>query len=230
MNNLLNAVKLKFNTLKTNVKVRTILISAFALLLVFSVTFAWYINNLGMWGIQFETGNIEFNAYVYSEDGTHLVGPVSSKEEDTSKYLNAPLLTIQDAQVGNTGTVYIAVQSTGSIGIQYKIALDVTGKSESANAYLGGYKYHISKVTDHIAFSGTGNINVSHCPRPETINDEMVTIDRNPITGTIENRNDYEIYRLDYTLINKNEEYTGKAINIYFNIFATIVNNFLLNG
>lgn len=221
MNKILNALKSKFNSIKQNVVVRTVLISGFALLLIFSITLAWYINNLGLWGVEFETGNIEFNAYVYDESGKLLAGPISSADEDVSKYLNAPLASIENAQVGSIGTAYIVVESTGSIGIQYKIALDITGQSENANAYLGGYKYNISKVSEHVPFTGASLLDVSRCPRPERINDEIVTIDRNPVNGTIADKNGYDVYRFDYTLVQKNEEYTGNAINIYYNVFAT---------
>lgn len=223
MNKLLNAVKEKFNYLKQNVVLRTVLICTFALLLIFSVTLAWYINNLGLWGMEFNTGHIEFNAYVYGEDGTRLLGPVASNDENESKYINAPLVTIQNAQVGSTGTAYIAIESTGSINIQYRFAFDITGRTESATAYLGGYKYNISKVTDKVVFSPNADLDVTRCPRPEKINDEVVTIDRNAVNGTIDEKVGYDIYRFDYTLVNKNEEYTDNGINIYFNIFATQV-------
>ena len=221
MSNLLNAMKEKLIHLKQNVMLRTVLICVLALLLIFSVTFAWYINNLGMWGMEFNTGNIDFNVYLYSEDGTKLVGPVAPDDEDLSQYLNAPLATIDDAQVGSLGTVYIGIESCGSIGIDYRIAFDITGQSEKATAYLGGYKYNVGKVTDKVVLNPTGNINVSKCERPERINDEIVTIDRNAINGTIEKKNGYDVYRFDYTLVNKNEEYTGSSINIYLNVFAT---------
>ena len=65
MSKILNAVKEKLNTLKQNAMLRTVLICVFALLLIFSVTLAWYINNLGLWGMEFNTGNIDFNTYVY---------------------------------------------------------------------------------------------------------------------------------------------------------------------
>ena len=221
MSKILNAVKEKLNTLKQNAMLRTVLICVFALLLIFSVTLAWYINNLGLWGMEFNTGNIDFNTYVYSENGTLLVGPVSSADDNESKYMNAPLISIDNAQVGSTGVAYIAVESTGSIGIQYRLAFDITGRNEKSTAYLGGYKYNISKVTDKVNFTGAGNLDVTRCPRPEKINDEIVTIDRNAVNGTIENKNGYDVYRVDYTLVHKNEEYTGNGINIYFNIFAT---------
>lgn len=223
MSNVLNAVKEKFKKLKQNARLRTVLICVLSLLLIFSVTFAWYINNLGLWGMEFSTGNIDFNAYVYDETGKRLIGPISPDDDDKSAYINAPLFTIENAQVGSTGTVYIAVESTGSIGVQYRVAFDVTGKTESATAYLGGYKYNISKVTDKVGFNVTGNIDVSQCPRPEKITDEIVTIDRNAINGTIENKNGYDVYRFDYTLVNKNEEYTSNSINFFLNIFATQV-------
>lgn len=223
MSNLLNAMKEKLIHLKQNVMLRTVLICVLALLLIFSVTFAWYINNLGMWGMEFNTGNIDFNVYLYSEDGTKLAGPVAPDDEDLGQYLNAPLATIHDAQVGSLATVYIGIESCGSIGIDYRIAFDITGKSEKATAYLGGYKYNVGKVTDKVVLNPNGNINVSKCERPERINDEIVTIDRNAINGTIEKKNGYDIYRFDYTLVNKNEEYTGSSINIFLNVFATQV-------
>lgn len=223
MSKLLNAMKEKFNHLKQNVMLRTILISVLALLLIFSVTFAWYINNLGMWGMEFNTGNIDFNAYVYSENGTKLAGPVSPDDENLGQYMNLPLCTIQNAQVGSVGTVYIVVESTGSIGIDYRLAFDVSGKSDKATAYLGGYKYNISKVNDKVTFTGANKMDVGKCPRPDSISDEIVTIDRNAVNGTVQNKNGYDVYRFDYTLVNKNEEYTGNGINIYFNVFATQV-------
>ena len=73
MNNLLSKMKSKFNNVKNNVKARTIFISVFALLLVVCITFAWYINNVDLWGIEFKTGNIQFNAYVYDADGKPLI-------------------------------------------------------------------------------------------------------------------------------------------------------------
>ena len=223
MSNLLNAMKEKLIHLKQNVMLRTVLICVLALLLIFSVTFAWYINNLGMWGMEFNTGNIDFNVYLYSEDGTKLAGPVAPDDEDLGQYLNAPLATINDAQVGSLATVYIGIESCGSIGIDYRIAFDITGKSDKATAYLGGYKYNVSKVTDKVVLNPNGNVNVSKCERPERINDEIVTIDRNAINGTIAKKNGYDIYRFDYTLVNKNEEYTGSSINIFLNVFATQV-------
>lgn len=221
MSNILNALKEKFNYLKQNAKLRMILICVLALLLIFSVTLAWYINSLGMWGMEFNTGNIDFNAYVYSETGKKLAGPVAPDDENIGQYLNTPLVTLQNAQVGSVGTVYIAIESTGTIGIEYRLAFDVRGQTEAATAYLGGYKYSITKVTDKVDFSGAGDINVVNCPRPEVIDEEIVTIDRNAVNGMIEKKNGYDIYRFDYTLVNKNEEYTGHGINIFFNVFAT---------
>ena len=221
MNKILNAVKKFGNTLKQSTSLKIVLACTLALVTVVSVTLAWYINNLGLWGVEFNTGNIDFNTYVYDKDGALLVGPVSSDEENDSNYINAPLVTIENGQVGSVGTAYIAVESTGSIGIQYRIAFDITGRTEKSTAYLGGYKYNISKVTDKVNFSGSGDLGVTGCPAPEKINDEMVTIDRNAVNGTIEQKNDYEVYRIDYTLVHKNEEYAGNGINIYFNIFAT---------
>lgn len=221
MNNLLKDFKIKFNNAKKNVKARTLFISIFALLLICCITFAWYINNLGIWGVTFSTGNIEFITYVLDDKGNHMIDPISSDDPDSdSKYINAPLISINDAQIGTTGTAYIAVESVGSLGIQYKIAFGVDGKTESTT-YLGGYKYTITKVTDKVELNKTDKVDVSKSTAPEKINKEMITIDRNPVVGIIEEMNGYDIYRFDYTLANKNEEYTDKSINIYFNIFAT---------
>ncbi len=200
---------------------RNIIIVALVLTLVVSATLAWYINNLGIWGMEFNTGNIDFNTYVYDENGALLVGPVSSDDENESKYINAPLITINNAEVGSTCTAYIAVESTGSIGIQYRIAFDISGRTESSEAYLGGYKYKITKVTDTADFDCSDTLGVADCARPENIDGEVVTIDRNAVNGTIEKKNGYDVYRVDFTLVHKNEEYTGGGINIYFNIFAT---------
>ena len=53
MSSILNAVKGKVNKLKQNGMLRICLISAFALLLIVSVTLAWYINNVGLYGMEF---------------------------------------------------------------------------------------------------------------------------------------------------------------------------------
>lgn len=223
MNKLLNAAKKKFKSLKQNTFMRTVLICALVLVLVVSGTLAWYINNLRLQGMEFNTGNIDFDAYVYDKDGKRLAGPVSSGNEDESQYINASLITINNAQVGSTGTAYIVVESTGSIGIQYRIAFDIEGRNDRSVAYLGGYKYNISKVTDKVVFDRGDSLDVSGCPAPTKIENELVTIDRNAVNGTItiEQEKSYDVYRVDYTLIHKNEEYTGGGIKIYFNIFAT---------
>ena len=221
MNKRLNAVKEKFKKLKQNTLYRTILISVLALILVVSATLAWYINNMDLWGVEFNTGNIDFNTYVYSADGVLQAGPVASTDENETQYINAPLMTIENAQKGSTGTAYIVVESTGSIGIQYRIAFDIAGKTEKSIAYLGGYKYNITRVTDKVTFNGGQTMDVSKVSKPDAIENELVIIDRNSVNGTIEDKNGFDVYRIDYTLAHKNEEYTGAGIKIYYNIFAT---------
>ena len=221
MSNILNAVKGKLNKLKQNGMLRIVLISAFALLLIVSMTLAWYINNVGLYGMKFTTGDINFNAYVYDAEGNHKIGPIASDPENETKYINTLLIPIEDAKVGDVATAYIAVESTGSLGIKYQIAFDITGRNENSTAYLGGYKYNISNVTNYVSFNGASDLGVDKCPPPASINDEVVTIDRNAVNGKIEDKNGYEIYRIDFTLVHKNIEYTGNEINIYFNIFAT---------
>lgn len=228
MSSVLSAVKDKLNNLKQSVLFRTVLLSTLMLILIVSVTFAWYINNLSLWGVTFNTGSIDFNTYVYSENGALLLGPVASTEENETKYMNESLITIKDAEVNSTATAYIAVESTGSIGIEYRIAFDISGRNDKSNAYLGGYKYNIMKVTDKVALNRTGALDTSGCPVPALadIDDEVVTIDKNAVNGTIDHEllaeaDRYDIYRVDFKLAEKNEEYTGNEIYIYFNIFAT---------
>ncbi len=231
MNNILNAVIHKLNILRENRKLRIILISVFALLLIFSVTLAWYINNLRLWGMQFSTGNIDFNAYVYDVNGVLKVGPVGPDDvfDNETEYINAsipleenPLISVEDGEIGTKATAYIAVESTGSIGILYRIAFDVTGRNND-NTYLGGYKYNISKVTDKVSFNGGENLDVSGCDdlKAEDIKDDIVTIDRNSINHKIAEKNGYEVYRIDITLAQGNIEYVDGGMNVYFNIFAT---------
>ncbi len=224
MSKILNAVKDKYKSLKQKSLFRTALISVLVLALIVSATLAWYINNMELYGMEFNTGNIEFNVYVYGEDGTRLIDPMSSNEANESNHINAPLITIENGQVGTVGTAYIVVESTGSIGIEYRIAFDIAGRNDQSYAYLGGYKYNISRVTENVVFNGSEKLDVSGCRQPEKIDSEMVTIDRNAVSGTIEkkgNQNGYDVYRVDYTLVHKNEEYTGGGIKIFFNIFAT---------
>ena len=232
MSKILNAVKDKFHILKENRKLRIILISVFALLLIFSITLAWYINNLKLWGMEFNTGNIDFNAYVYDAQGVLKLGPVSPDDvaSDTeTEYINAmlpldekPLLTMENVEIGTKATVYIAVESTGSIGILYQIAFGISGRNND-NTYLGGYKYNITKVTDQVVFNREGNLDVSRCNdlKVEDINDDIVTIDRNAINNKIEEKNGYDVYRLDITLKQQDVQYTNGGLNVYFNIFAT---------
>lgn len=223
MNRILNAGKDIFKSLKHNVWLRTVLVSALVLILIVSATLAWYIDNQRLLGIQFETGNIGFDAYVYDSEGNRLLGPVSSNDKDETAYTNSPLITIKNAQKGTTGTAYIVVKSTGTIGIQYRIAFGIDGLNEKSIAYLGGYKYTVSRVTDTAEFDvdQSAFMDVSDCPVPEKINNEIVTIDKNAVNGTIQEEDGYDVYRIDYTLVEKNEEYTGGGIKIYFNIFAT---------
>ena len=223
MNKKLNSVKEKFKNLKHKTLFKAVLISVLVLSLVVSVTVAWYINNTELWGVEFNTGNIDFITYVYDADGRILTEPISSDKEEGSSYTNTPLLTIDNAEIGTTGTNYIAVKSTGSIGIQYRIAFNITGvagENDNGITYLGGYKYNISKVTDKVVFNGGDTLNVSGSPKPERIASEMVTIDKNSVNGTLE-KEGYDVYRIDYTLVQKNVEYTGNGINIFFNVFAT---------
>jgi len=220
VNNILNTSKEKSKAVKRKVLLRTIIISALVLVLIVSGTVAWYINNMGMWGVEFNTGNIDFITYVFDKEG-NLRATASSKDENESQYINAPLITIENGQMGTTGTTYIAIKSTGSIGIQYRLAFDITGITESGTAYIGGYKYNISKVTDKVTLTDANKLIVTDCPEPEKIDSEMATIDRNNVNGTIEALGGYEIYRMDYTLVHNNEEYSGGGINIYYNIFAT---------
>ena len=67
-----------------------------------------------------------------------------------------------------------------------------------------------------VVFNGGDTLNVSGSPKPERIASEMVTIDKNSVNGTLEQEG-YDVYRIDYTLVQKNVEYTGNGINIFFN-------------
>ena len=232
MSKILNAVKDKFNILRENRKLRIILISVFALLLIFSVTLAWYINNLRLWGMEFNTGNIDFNAYIYNAEGKLALGPVSPDDvsSDTeTEYINAsipldekPLFSIENVEIGTKATAYIAVESTGSIGILYQIAFDVTGRNND-NTYLGGYKYNITKVTDKVVFNKEGDLDISKCDdlKVEDIKGDIITIDRNAINNKIEEKYGYDVYQIDITLMQQDVAYTNGGINVYFNIFAT---------
>ena len=81
MNKKLNSVKEKFKNLKHKTLFKAVLISVLVLSLVVSVTVAWYINNTELWGVEFNTGNIDFITYVYDADGRILTEPCKRKNE-----------------------------------------------------------------------------------------------------------------------------------------------------
>ena len=223
------AVKAKINSSRHKVLWRTLLISVPVLLLVVSVTLAWYMNSVELWGMEFNTGSIEFNAYVYDEAGKigeNGIGPVPSTPENETKYSNIRLNSIANADVFKPSSAYIVVESTGSIGIQYRIAFDIKGGIE----YLGGYTYDVTRVTELVTFDGSNTMDISKCNAvdPDSVKDPLVYIDRNAVSGTIdyaerEEGHRYDVYRVDFMLDDTGVDYAKNSIDIYFNITATQV-------
>ena len=220
-----SAGKGKFNFLKKKPLLRTVLISVFALLLISSITLAWYINSVKLQGMEFFTGNIDYNVYVFDATLRKQV-EVSSADYDESQYNNSPLITVKNAGVGTSDAAYIVVESTGSLSMQYQLSFVVDGKNLQSQIYLGGYKYKINDVTPYVNFAD-GKLEILENCAPGKINDELVSIDKHIQSGLIdyekENATRYHVYRIDILLDHMNTEYVSfdGGIDIQFNIKAT---------
>lgn len=209
------------------------LVLSFVLLLT-SMSFAWYQNQVSLEGNTFATGDIDFISRGYDAEG-NLVTTILQGDKDPSDYekVNYPLFNHigWDANM-DTQTSYIVIEKTGSLEMDYKISFTAAGTVE----YLGGFWYALTDVTNEVVGTTSGNdhsallksyISKGNSPKAETDGYNMATMDRYATIGSILEGSDItaRYYRLDYGMKDSAipEEYTDMSVEIFAKIFVTQV-------
>ncbi len=211
-------------------KDRRRIIAVLCMLTVFSmliVTFSWYKSQVSLGGSTFSTGNLDFIATGYDQDG-NLVTTVlqEGKSHDGYVNVNQPLFQKVNWQAGVTDTAFLAIENTGSLPMDFKIGFTASGQVE----YLGGFWYALTDITSDIVYlSGNDQQKLQHYiaggynKQAEENGYNMATMDRYATMGSVDNTNTKRYYRMDYgmkaTAIT--EQYTDKQIEVFMAIHVT---------
>ncbi|MBE7064925.1 MAG: hypothetical protein E7384_03815 [Ruminococcaceae bacterium] len=209
------------------------LVLSFVMLLT-TISFAWYQNQVSLEGNTFSTGDIDFVSRGYDSEG-NLVTTILQGDKDPAGYekVNQPLFNHigWDANM-QTETSYIVVEKTGSLEMDYKISFTAAGTVE----YLGGFWYALTDVTNEVVGTSSNSdhsallkdyIAKGNNPKAETDGYNMATMDRYATIGSILDGSNItaRYYRLDYGMKSSAipEEYTNMSVEIFAKIFVTQV-------
>ncbi len=201
-----------------------------SMLMVFTlliVTFSWYKNQVSLEGSTFSTGDLNFVATGYDEQGV-LTTTVLSKNTDATGYqkVNEPLFNKNNWQAGITETAFLAVEKTGSLPMDFKVGFTAEGQVE----YLGGFWYALTDVTNDVnRYTGDDSarlqsyISGGFVKQAEENGFNMATMDRYATMSNLDDVTTKRFYRLDYGMKQTaiTEEYTNKSVEVFMHIYVT---------
>lgn len=233
---------------KLNTKIGTGKLVAFvaiclvAVLLV-GVSIAWFSSQVNLTGSEFSTGTLEFMAYGYNAEGK-LVSNIypEGKASDSDALANAPLFSDTDMQASSVSTVYLAIENTGSLDLEYRLNFSISEYLNDKNdlQFLGGYWYSLlditNNVTDGIASYAAANkavpCNTENCSEnahncTEKGHSENLSVLSQQTSSGIINANSgtMHYYRLDYGVRSEatTVEYSGRKFSVSANVFSSQV-------
>jgi len=233
---------------KLNIKIGTGKLIAFvaiclvAVLLV-GVSIAWFSSQVNLTGSEFSTGTLEFMAYGYNAEGT-LVSNIypEGKASNNDAFANAPLFSDKDMKAGSVSTVYLAIENTGSLDLEYRLNFSVSEYLNSKNdlEFLGGYWYSLLDITsdvtgDIVSYAAANKAvpcNAENCSEnahtcTEKGHSENLTVLSQQISSGIISANSAvkHYYRLDYGVRSgaTTVEYSGRKFSVSANVFSSQV-------
>lgn len=120
-----------------------------SLLLLITVTFAWFISIIDLPTSTIKTGNLSFVAKGYDENGdfiSTIIGNEEYNKDDPDMInINAPLFEIDNWTTNSATTSYISIENSGSIDLEYALTFTVNG-NENDLENMGGFWYRIERL------------------------------------------------------------------------------------
>lgn len=132
-----------------------------SIILLLSVTFAWFYYQVELPFTSISTGTIGFVAKTYADNPNtekeeiELISTIhdssnKNEKDNPSATQSLPLFTIENWQAGNATSVYISLESTGTLDMDYALSfatgLTYLDKDEQSLQNLGAYWYKVSVV------------------------------------------------------------------------------------
>lgn len=238
-----------FKISKTSIRVYiTTLLSVFLLI---GVSFAWYYSKVSLGGGGLSTGNIDFVAYGYDENGT-LKSTMIPDGKSTSGYsnVNASIFAKENWKAGDASTAYISVERKGSIDIEFNVSFSASGADnvEANFMHLGGYWYEITEITSLMTAQNDSSLatyaaanKVILCSETQCPNNKHTCTEKDGVgnyknmssilttttQGVIKKDDTIQkrYYRIDYG-VRKDatpSEYTNKKIELFAQVYVTQV-------
>lgn len=156
-------IKNFFKYAKQTKKSRVLLMTTFmSIILLLSVTFAWFVSILNLYGNTISTGTIGLVAKGYDESGKLISTILEEGEYDENnpnivspKY---PLFTISDWDANSSTSVYLSIEKTGTLDMDYSLTFSVTG-TEKDLQNLGAFWYRIIEINEPLAYNLATDMN-----------------------------------------------------------------------
>ena len=151
MKKLIKSLKNFVNSSKDNKKSRSLLMSAFSsVLLLLSVTFAWFVSTINLEGNEISTGTLGFVAKGYDQQGNFVTTLLDEESEHdltnpNIQQLKNPLFKIDNWGAGQYQTAYISIEMTGSLDMDYELTFNVDGEEKDIKN-IGAFWYRVTEI------------------------------------------------------------------------------------
>ena len=188
MNKIKEFFKIVFENKKTKIMFCCAVMS---LVLLITVTFAWFISIIDLPTGNITTGNLDIVVKGYNENGdfisTIITDDTYDLEDKDMVNINAPLVTINNWSSNSATTFYISLENSGSIDLDFALTFKING-TENDLANTGGFWYRIQKLNNNnLKYSlgkntEGGKLEVGYLPKSayydDVIKDYITTSDK----------------------------------------------------
>ncbi len=147
-------MKINFADKKIKIAFCTCILS---IILLVSVSFAWFVSIIDLPQNEINTGTLDFVAKGYDAEG-NLISLIGDDEtyigsgiftsEYIEKYYNKPLFNIENWSAGDATTVFISIEMSGTLDMDFSLSFVVSGLEEDLKN-MGGYWYRVEKVKNN---------------------------------------------------------------------------------
>lgn len=169
MKKIINSIKNFFKNINSNKKSKVLFISSIcSIILLLTVTFAWFENTLSLPGNTINTGSLGFVAKGYDQDGNLSSTILEEGKYDENNtnivYPNQPLFQVNNWEKGSYATSYLSLEMTNdSLDLDYQITFTVSADDDDLRN-LGAFWYRIIEVDTNIYWEEATNMEGNTLP------------------------------------------------------------------
>lgn len=163
MKKIINSIKNFFKNINSNKKSRILFISSIcSIILLLTVTFAWFENTLHLPGNTINTGSLGIVTKGYDQEGNLSTTIIEEGNYDENNEnivnLNKPLFNIDNWEKGSYATSFISLEMTAdSLDLDYQLTFTVEGDDHSLRN-LGAFWYRIVEIDTNIYWEEATNM------------------------------------------------------------------------